>query len=53
MIEMKNEHSSFKFEIIGYQFPDYSNEYDGNWLMIVTGRVKTGHPGAGQNGPLF
>jgi hypothetical protein len=40
MIELKNEHSSFKFEIIGYQFPDYSNEYDGNWLMIKVTVIK-------------
>jgi hypothetical protein len=35
MIELKNEHSSFQFEIIGYQFPNADDkEYDGNWLMI-------------------
>ena len=41
MLELKSEHSAFKFEIIGYQFPDNcGNEYDGNWLMIKLDVIK-------------
>jgi hypothetical protein len=40
MIELKNEHSSFQLEVIRYQYPDYSNEYDGNWLMIKVTATK-------------